>query len=165
MRSQDLNDGQGDAPDKEFGKLYQIAVKSGVWARLSRTAMAIYGVLTVFAHYTKRTCHLGNTSLAAYAGCHPRNVSSATQELVDRGLIKKWRWENRISYYVYKREDLEINLKNISPQDMDICRKRSRQGAMNTTSRSRSKNGRFESGCSVDKENPSSMDGTIVPGG
>lgn len=131
-----MTDTDSSKKDKHFSKLFNVVVKSGLWAQLNPKAMSVYVVLHSFIDDKDRRCWPTNGEIARLAGINERTVPAATDELVDNGLIKKWRHGAK-NFYVVHRED---KLKDLLPSEMDMDSGISKR---NNVNRERGHGGRF----------------------
>ena len=102
--------------DINWSKLFHVVVRRGMWARLSNKAKAVYPVLHAHIDDNTRNCWPSNVLLAQEAGLHEKSVPAATEELVRRKLIKKWRKDRKNFYHLYTEQELE----DLLPFTMDV---------------------------------------------
>ena len=141
--------------EKEFGwaKLFHIIVDSGVWARLSEKARAVYIVLLRHTDDITRNCWPGNELVAKEAGIHVRTVTAALAELVQKDLIKKWRKDRKNFYHLYSKKDLICLL----PAKMEVSSS-PRKMEISPPQKHRDSSGRFVRPSPVEKPAPPPME-------
>ncbi len=146
--------------ETHWSKLFHIVVDSGVWAALSPKARAVYGVLLRHTDDATRVCWPGNVLIAQEAGIHPNLVPRATEELVQRRLVKKWRKDRKNFYHLYPK----VKLEDLLPGKMEISTPPQKMGS-SPLERNRDSQGRFvrpslmgkPAPALVDEQDPSSV--------
>lgn len=136
-----------------WAKFFHVIVDSGVWARLSPKAQAVYVVLLRHTSDEDRNCWPGNELIAKEAGIHVRTVTAALAELVRWNLIKKWRLDRKNFYKLYRGAEL----KSLFPEKMEVSTSPQKM-EIRTARRRRDKRGRFIAPWAVEQPTPRSVE-------
>lgn len=94
--------------NKDFSMFFHQVIDSGIWAKLSPKAKAVYPVLLRHAHYITRNASPSNGTISIKGNISQGNISSATDELVEAGLLKKWRKGWKVFYHLFTKEDITL---------------------------------------------------------
>ncbi|HOW27342.1 MAG TPA: hypothetical protein PK876_02405 [Elusimicrobiota bacterium] len=94
-----LNERINKLADK-FGQLPAWAVKLNIWASLSRNETKVFGVLVALQDNKTHVCDVKLDVIAVLSGVSYKSISSATNKLCCRELIKKERSGNRNIYTI-----------------------------------------------------------------
>ena len=116
-----------------FSKLNHTIVDSGIWASLKPGAKAIYIVLLRYASFETGICRPTNETIGKQAGIHKKNVPKFTQELQNKGLIKKWRKGFR-TYYKVIRDMIPQIMETYPKPETKPTRPRDKKGKFKTCS-------------------------------
>lgn len=89
--------------NNSFSKFYPQIVKSGLLNRLSSSAIRVYLVLLVYSNYKTNWSYPTVKTISQLSGVNKNRIYKAVEELIDCGLIEKFRCGQRLEYRNYYR--------------------------------------------------------------